>query len=185
VSIKDPRKDRWFTKKGFVPHPCECGCGRTVRFGPRVRGHYGRKSPVDYLVEDRGYKTPCWIWQLAKRPLGYGVGPRVDGKLTLAHVLYYLKFKGPIAEGMELDHLCRVPSCVNPDHLEPVTHAENIQRGNTATLTPEQVRSIIEEFNLPGKKYGRHSQIARKYGVTPPTIRYIVLGKTWKGVVAI
>jgi hypothetical protein len=39
---------------------------------------------------------------------------------------------GEIPEGLELDHLCRNTLCVNPDHLEPVTHAENIQRGHAA-----------------------------------------------------
>jgi len=41
----------------------------------------------------------------------------------------YEYFKGPVPDGLELDHLCRVRSCCNPDHLEPVTHKENIRRG--------------------------------------------------------
>ena len=74
----------------------------------------------------------CWIWQLYKHQLGYGqVQWRIDGppsKTYLAHRASYLLFVGPIPPGLEIDHLCRVRSCVNPDHLETVTHAENIRR---------------------------------------------------------
>ena len=47
----------------------------------------------------------------------------------MAHRGVYTLLAGPIPEGMELDHLCRVPACVNPDHLEIVTHKENMKRG--------------------------------------------------------
>ncbi|WP_369010576.1 HNH endonuclease signature motif containing protein, partial [Bacillus cereus] len=45
-----------------------------------------------------------------------------------AHRYVYENLSGPIPEGMELDHLCRNPPCVNPDHLDPVTHEENMRR---------------------------------------------------------
>lgn len=47
-----------------------------------------------------------------------------------AHRFAYELVKGPIPEGLTLDHLCNVPLCVNPDHLEPVTLSENIRRAN-------------------------------------------------------
>jgi len=73
----------------------------------------------------------CWIWQSTISPKGYaqiGVreGERVRSKI--AHRYAYEAFVGPIPEGLELDHLCFVPSCVNPAHLEPVTHEENQKR---------------------------------------------------------
>jgi hypothetical protein len=43
----------------------------------------------------------------------------------------YEMLVGPVPDGLELDHLCRVPACVNPDHLEPVTHIENVRRGRS------------------------------------------------------
>ena len=52
--------------------------------------------------------------------------------MVLAHRVYYERHVGPVPEGLELDHLCRNPGCVNPEHLEPVTHAENIRRGYQA-----------------------------------------------------
>lgn len=70
----------------------------------------------------------CWIWEGGKHPLGYG-SLRFEGKSQYAHRVVYEALKGSIDEGMSLDHLCRNPSCVNPKHLEPVTHKENVLRG--------------------------------------------------------
>jgi len=50
----------------------------------------------------------------------------------MAHRRVYTLLKGAIPDGLTLDHLCRFTSCVNPDHLEPVTAGENVLRGNTA-----------------------------------------------------
>jgi hypothetical protein len=59
--------------------------------------------------------------------LGYG---RIHVKgYPLAHRAVYETFVEAVPEGLELDHLCRNTGCVNPDHLEPVTHAENMRRG--------------------------------------------------------
>jgi hypothetical protein len=72
--------------------------------------------------------TGCWLWQGAKVGAGYGT-IKVDGRTILTHRLAYELFVGPIPTALELDHLCRVPACVNPAHLEAVTHAENMRRG--------------------------------------------------------
>lgn len=59
---------------------------------------------------------------------GYGkIG--VGDKVHLAHRVAYTEMVGPIPEGLDLDHLCRNPPCCNPDHLEPVPHRVNVQRG--------------------------------------------------------
>lgn len=71
----------------------------------------------------------CWIWKGARTSNGYG-SFNVGGQRTVpAHRFAYELLVGPIPEGLDLDHLCRVRHCVNPMHLEPVTNAENILRG--------------------------------------------------------
>lgn len=74
----------------------------------------------------------CWIWtdgsssKYARFMLNW--------KTHTAHRYVYEQLVGAIPEGLVIDHLCRVPRCVNPEHLEPVTHTENIRRGLTHAL---------------------------------------------------
>ncbi len=70
----------------------------------------------------------CWIWVASLDGKGYGK-INIGGVITAAHRFSYTHYIGIIPDGLELDHKCRVRSCVNPDHLEPVTHAENVLRG--------------------------------------------------------
>jgi len=74
--------------------------------------------------------TPCWEWTASKDKDGYGHFA-VGRRMALAHRIAYEAFTGPIPDGLESDHLCRNPSCVNPLHLEPVTSKVNSQRGLT------------------------------------------------------
>ncbi len=72
--------------------------------------------------------STCWIWRAAIHSIkGYGMfKSRVGG---YAHRAAYELFIGPIPPGFSIDHLCRNKICVNPDHLEAVTHRENVLRG--------------------------------------------------------
>ena len=81
-------------------------------------------------------KTPtCWLWRGSKNENGYGQVWRgfMEKKRTMeaAHRLAYRILIGEIPKGLEIDHLCKVRLCVNPEHLEPVTHRENLRRGDT------------------------------------------------------
>lgn len=77
----------------------------------------------------------CWEWQGCLSDGGYGRFWCQEGVAPAHHFLYEL-ILGAIPQGFELDHLCKNCKCVNPDHLEVVTHRENVQRG----LFPELAR---------------------------------------------
>ncbi len=90
----------------------------------RSRTPLTERIRTNVSVDDDG----CWIWQLrCMRKGGYGL-ITVAGGPKLAHRVSYEVFVGPIPSGLQIDHLCRVRLCVNPDHLEPVTARENIMR---------------------------------------------------------
>lgn len=73
--------------------------------------------------------TGCWEWTRSLHKGGYGQfrDPAYPGVFS-AHRWAYVHFVGPVPDGLELDHLCRNRPCANPDHLDPVTHAENMRR---------------------------------------------------------
>ena len=73
----------------------------------------------------------CWLWQAHLTTSGYG-GYWHDGQNRVAHKFAWEYFFGPVPDGLQLDHLCRVRRCVNPGHLEPVTCRENLLRGETS-----------------------------------------------------
>jgi hypothetical protein len=92
-------------------------------------------------VEDRFFdkvhfepNTGCWIWCGAVSNGGYG-SFFFEGKPRGAHRVSYIIANGSVPSGMHIDHLCRNPWCVNPEHLEPVTLAENTRRGLSAEAT--------------------------------------------------
>ncbi len=168
---------------------CECGCkrytnialktnkkrnwikGEPVRF---IQGHQGRLRPkgvIDYEIE---LTTGCWIWKRAKTSTGYG-HLTINNKQVLAHRFVYEKYKGTIPEGLTLDHLCRNTLCVNPDHLEPVTHAMNCRRGKNTKLIP-QVREYIKYQVSKGIS---RRQIARDLGISHTPIINYLRGISW------
>ena len=76
-------------------------------------------------------KTPtCWNWKAGLSHNGYGVF-WMDGKNRRAHRVAFEAMVGPIPKGLEPDHLCKNPRCVNPDHLELVSRRVNLLRGDT------------------------------------------------------
>jgi hypothetical protein len=86
---------------------------------------------VRAAVEERLEPEPnsgCWLWVGADNGWGYGSFNR-DRRRYAVHRLMYEAARGPIPPGLEIDHLCRVRSCANPAHMEPVTRRENQLRG--------------------------------------------------------
>jgi hypothetical protein len=160
---------------------CKCGCGQRTN-APRwnsaarghvagqpfdyIQGHNGRKYADEWIVEDHGYATPCWIWLGRTDPHGYG---RMKTK-TIAHRWTYEQANGPLGPKMHLHHLCEQPSCVNPDHLEPTTMREHRRRH--AKLTPEQVEEIRRATTT-------QKVAAALYGVSEGHIGTIRRGESW------
>jgi hypothetical protein len=105
-----------------------------------VRGQYKtfeEKVMAKVSIQSAGYKTDCWIWQGRINAFGYGsISPTKysKSKTTVAHRHVYEEKIGKVPEGKDLDHLCRNRSCVNPEHLEPVSRLENILRGELVAL---------------------------------------------------
>ena len=131
---------------------------------------YAGKS-ADQRFWEKVHKTDlCWIWTGAKS-VGYGHFG-TQQVLWTAHRYAWTRLVGPIPEGFDIDHLCRNRACVNPDHLEPVTRAVNLRRGEGAKLTAQDVAAIRR---LPGP----HTEMAERFGVDASTISRIRSGKTW------
>jgi hypothetical protein len=89
---------------------------------------------------DVDFVSGCWIWNAARHRYGYGAA-WYAGKVHRAHALMFRLYGGVIPDGLVLDHLCRVTSCVNPEHLEPVTQAENVRRQIAAVGTHNEKKT--------------------------------------------
>jgi hypothetical protein len=99
-----------------------------------------KKSVQEYQETfwDRVERTDsCWLWAGSQTSNGYGL--YWASQTVLAHRYAYELVGGPIPDALQIDHLCRVRHCVNPDHLEPVTQKENVRRGKTSALRPERL----------------------------------------------
>lgn len=77
--------------------------------------------------------SECWTWHGHTNRDGYGMY-KTGNVSNGAHRMAYQLAKGAIRPGMQIDHLCRNPKCVNPNHLEEVTQLENIRHGNVGKL---------------------------------------------------
>lgn len=142
-----------------------------------IKGHHRRLSGVDYIEEDRGYDTPCWIWQRSMAgDSGYGMMWEIASqKQRMAHVVYYERVHGLIDPGLVLDHLCRTRNCVNPSHLEPVTMAINTRRGAHTKLTAADAEWIRANYGVISQ-----SRMARELGVSVTCVWSVVHGLSWR-----
>jgi HNH endonuclease len=163
---------------------CELQCAK-------ARHSEAASDPIErfWTKVDRHGPNDCWPWRAKTTANGYGLF-WADDRFVMAHRFVYELLIGPIPDGLQLDHLCRTRSCVNPSHLEPVTSRENTIRGDSPTLTSERRREqthcihghLLDEANTyvagRGDGYERRGcrtchrervAAARSASVTPPT----------------
>ncbi|MEU5302229.1 HNH endonuclease signature motif containing protein [Streptomyces noursei] len=81
-----------------------------------------------FLAKIRDAEGGCWEWTGGRTSDGYGTF-WLDGRQQYAHRVAYETLRGPIPDGLVIDHLCRNRACANPAHLEAVTNRTNILRG--------------------------------------------------------
>lgn len=109
---------------------CRLHYGRWHRHGDPLRGAPTFEERLWSKVDASG---PCWLWTGTLDPGRYGIirttqSAESQGVYRKAHRVVWELLVGPIAKGKQLDHLCKVRHCVNPDHLEPVTARVNTLR---------------------------------------------------------
>lgn len=113
-------------------------------------------------IEDRFWSKversdDCWTWTGAKTRRNNGYGRfRFNGDLYVAHRVAYELLRGPIADGLVIDHLCRNTLCVNPDHMEIVTQTENIRRGEAPSAINGRKTHCIRGHELTGDNVWIH-----------------------------
>lgn len=103
------------------------------------------------ILEKIEKTNSCWLWKGSITDRGYG---QYSSKLV--HRLIWQLKNGPVPKGLELDHLCRVRSCVNPVHLEAVTHAENNRRGNSPSAMAMRKTHCFRGHRLSEDNIYRH-----------------------------
>lgn len=119
-----------------------------------------------YDIEPDG----CWNWRKALTTAGYG--HFFMGRYYQAHRIVFIRYRGPVPDDRQLDHLCRNRRCVNPDHLEVVTQSENIRRSPRTRMNRER---IALTFELADKGYSTR-EIARLLTVDHSTISRVLNG---------
>lgn len=124
------------------------------RFWPKVNKSGPLPDP------STGITTPCWIWTAQISSSGYGVFS-ICRRPTAAHRVSYELVKGPIPDGLVTDHLCRVRSCVNPDHLQPTSMMINSQRQGLRTDNKSGHRGVY--WSKPRRKW--YVQVMANYKV--------------------
>lgn len=194
---------RGFRRNLTSPNPsglCMCGCGEETSIARQtdikagtvkgeyvkyVSGHTRKKQP-SWHEEDRGYDTPCWIWDGSKNGHGYGISRNGKGKSVLAHRRIYSEYYEIFLES-SLHHLCEVKDCVRPNHLIEMNREKHSSLH--ASLKDKEVDGIrwipklnkhlaqeIRDLHERGYSY---SYLSNKYEVSYTLIGLVIRREVW------
>jgi hypothetical protein len=109
---------------------------------------------VDRFWSKVDITSDCWLWTASRLRGGYAAfwaGVYLESgypRPSYGHVWIWEQENGPLPEGMQLDHRCRIRHCVRPSHLEVVTNQENSQRGADLRVVIDRLTSLIEQLEL-------------------------------------
>lgn len=151
---------------------------------------------LDRIAYLERWSTPepnsgCLLWVGSLDAYGYGQSTRFEG-ISKAHRLSWRIHRGPIPTGLAVLHKCDVRQCINPDHLFLGTERDNMrdmdakgrrvnaprpgERNGNAKLTEQQAKEIIERY----RRGELRNHIAKRMGLTFPTVNRLVKGEAWK-----
>ena len=179
---------------GNIPGHCTTTVGVAMlpQYSPLVTSRFW-----NYVAKT----ATCWLWNGGRSPSGYGKF-RVGRQSMRAHRVAWELTHGVIPQGMLVCHHCDNPPCVRPDHLflgdSHANSTDSARKGRTAfqrhpairyevrgeqqhlaRLTALQVQAIRARY---AKGETNKSQLAREFGVSTPTIRHLLNGRTWNHV---
>lgn len=176
------------------PNPsglCECGCGEMTEVvaktqaskgrykgchGRFVSGHQARmQRHFSYEIDET---TGCITWGGRLNGDGYAI-MTIGGDTVRVHKLMWESRNGRVPDGLVLDHLCRNRACINPDHLEAVTPAENVRRGALTRLRIWEVR-VIKRSLATGEV--SLQDVADTFGISLSHAYGIAAGRRWADV---
>lgn len=175
----DAAVDLYASGARLVEAAASCGVSKSSLYRELQRRCIMSHNPIDRRSpwQERFWRRvdksgSCWLWTGSRHSRGYGTFNTPEGRRG-AHRIAYTLLVGEIPDGLHLDHLCRTPACVNPDHLEPVTPAENVRRSRGCRLTAHQVETVRTS---PKSTY----VLAAEFGVSQTAIHDIRSGRTWR-----
>lgn len=188
-------QERYLANKpeGVAWGECWCGCQQPTPLSdktsthhrffegePRrfITGHNGtvRAQPgPDYLEEDRGFDTPCWVWQRGLTFEGYA-RKNFEGQSRPVHAVHYEQTFGQIPTGHELHHRCEIRACVNPNHVQPLIRRDHVYASSWVKLSMEKAELIRHLYST-----GNYTQVelAARFNVSQAVISSIVRYEIW------